>query len=43
MNKLLNKKVVISIVVVIVLALVAWAVVYGHNLYEMMRRVHGMG
>jgi hypothetical protein len=39
----MNKKVVVSIVVVIVLALVALAVIYGYNLYEMMLRVHGAG
>ncbi len=39
----MNKKVVVSIVVVIVLALVALAVVYGYNLYETMLRVHGTG
>jgi hypothetical protein len=39
----MNKKVVISVVVVIVLALVALAVVYGYDLYEMMLRAHGRG
>ena len=42
-RKILNKKVVISIVVVVVLAFAVLAVMYGYNLYEMMLRVHGMG
>jgi hypothetical protein len=39
----MNKKAVISVVVVIMLVLVVLAVVYAHNLYEVMLRVHGMG
>lgn len=43
-RKIFNKKVVVSIVVVVVLAFAALAVMYGSNfLYEMMLRVHGMG
>ena len=38
----MNKKVVVSIVVVIVLALAMLAVMYGYNLYEMMLRVHSI-
>lgn len=36
----MNKKVVVSIVVVVVLALVALAVVYAQNLYPMLLGVH---
>ena len=38
-----RKKVVVSIVVVVALALVALAAVSAQNLYEMMLRVHGAG
>ena len=41
--KALNKKVIISIAVVVVLALAALAVVYAQSLYQMFLRVHGMG
>ena len=41
-RKILNKKVVISIVVVVVLAFAVFVVMYAHNLYQMMLRVHGM-
>ncbi len=36
----MNKKAVVSIVVVIMLALVALAVVYAQNLYQMFLHVH---
>ena len=42
-KKFLNKKVIVSTIVVIVLALAALAVVYAHGLYQMFLRVHGMG
>ena len=41
--KIINKKVIISIVVVIVLALTALAVVYAQSLYQIFLRAHGMG
>lgn len=39
----MNRKTIISILVVLVLALVAVAVLYGHGLYQMFLRAHGMG
>jgi cytochrome c oxidase assembly protein Cox11 len=42
-KKFLNKKVIVSMVIVIVLALLALAIGYAHNLYQMFLRVHGMG
>ena len=41
-KKILNKKVVVSIVVAVLLAFAVLAVMYGYNLYQMMLRVHGM-
>jgi hypothetical protein len=38
----MNKKAVVSIVVVVVLAFVALGVVYAHNLYQMFLRVHNI-
>jgi hypothetical protein len=42
-KKIINKKVVVSIVAMIVLVLLALAVGYAHNLYQLFLRVHGMG
>lgn len=39
----MNRKAVISILVAVMLVLVALAVLYSHNLYQMFLRVHGMG
>jgi len=38
----MNKKVVISIVIVVVLAVVAFAVVYGPGIMQTVLRLHGM-
>jgi hypothetical protein len=42
-KKFINKKAIVSMVVVIVLALLALAAGYAHSLYQMFLRVHGMG
>jgi hypothetical protein len=39
----MNMKAVVSIFMVIILVLIALAVLYGQNLYQMFLRVHGMG
>ncbi len=39
----MNRKAVISILVVVMLVLIALAFLYSHNLYQMFLRVHGMG
>ena len=39
----MNIKTVISIFVVVMLVLIAIAVLYGQNLYQMFLRVHGIG
>jgi hypothetical protein len=39
----MNKKLIVAIVVVILLALAMLLVVYGQNLYQMFLRAHGMG
>lgn len=39
----MNRKVIISTLVVIMLVVVALVVLYGHSLYQMFLRAHGMG
>lgn len=39
----MNRKAVISILVAVVLVLMALVVLYGHSLYQMFLRVHGIG
>lgn len=39
----MNRKTVISILLVIVLVLMTLTLLYGHNLYQMFLRAHGMG
>jgi hypothetical protein len=39
----MSRKAVISIFVVVILVLIALAVLYSQNLYQMFLRVHGMG
>lgn len=39
----MNRKAVVSILVVVMLVLMALTVLYGHNLYQMFLRAHGMG
>ncbi len=39
----MNRKVIISTLVLIMLVVVALAVLYGHGLYQMFLRAHGMG
>lgn len=41
--KIINKKVIVSIAVVVMLVLVALAVGYAQTLYQMFLRIHGMG
>lgn len=39
----MNRKAVVSILVLVMLVLIALTVLYGHNLYQMFLRAHGMG